>query len=185
MFGEFCALSSRLHLPYITLHASTAVVLLGSTIGLETDTIFVDLNVMLQYNILIAFVLSLEAIATIVSYLRRSSAELILFSSPLVLYGYPFLFDLSFYRVSIFLLLDPVLRIWGFSSELNLKLFAIVIFCISILIVYSVWLVFNLTEQVIFSIAVWVVSLQLMRFITNIAFNHSVSSRSVTISESA
>lgn len=121
MFGEFRALSSRSHLPYITHPASFAAVLLGSTIGLESGTIFVDTNVMLQYNILIASILGLEAVATLLSFLRRSSAGLILSSALILLYGYMFLFSLPYYRISIFLLLALVLGIWGFSSEFHLK----------------------------------------------------------------
>lgn len=53
-------------------------------------------------------------------------------------------------------------------------MFAIVVFYISILTGYSIWPFFGLTEQVIFSIAIWLVSLPFMWFATNIALNHSV-----------
>ncbi len=53
-------------------------------------------------------------------------------------------------------------------------MFSIVVFYISILTGYSIWPFFGITEQVFFSIAVWVVSLPFMWFATNIALNHSV-----------
>lgn len=53
-------------------------------------------------------------------------------------------------------------------------MFSIVIFYISILTGYSIWPFFGITEQVIFSIAIWVISLPFMWFATNIALNHSV-----------
>ena len=56
-------------------------------------------------------------------------------------------------------------------------MFAIVVFYFSILSGYSIWPVFGLTEQVIFSIGVWVVTLPFMWFATNIALNSSVGGR--------
>ena len=53
-------------------------------------------------------------------------------------------------------------------------MFAIVVFYVSILTGYSIWGFFGITEQVIFSIAVWVVTLPFMWFATNIALNSSV-----------
>ncbi len=55
-------------------------------------------------------------------------------------------------------------------------MFAIVVFYVSILFGYSIWNTFGLTEQIIFSIAVWVFSLPFMWFATNIALNSSVRS---------
>ena len=53
-------------------------------------------------------------------------------------------------------------------------MFAIVVFYVSILTGYSIWGFFGITEQVIFSIAVWIVTLPFMWFATNIALNSSV-----------
>ena len=53
-------------------------------------------------------------------------------------------------------------------------MFAIVVFYISILTGYAIWPFFGITQQVIFSIAVWVITLPFMWFATNIALNHSV-----------
>lgn len=53
-------------------------------------------------------------------------------------------------------------------------MFAIVVFYVSILTGYAFWPFFGLTEQVIFSIAIWVATLPFMWFATNIALNHSV-----------
>ncbi len=59
-------------------------------------------------------------------------------------------------------------------------MFAIVVFYVSILSGYSIWSSFNLTEQVIFSIGVWIFSLPFMWFTTNIALNSSVIKREVS-----
>lgn len=53
-------------------------------------------------------------------------------------------------------------------------MFSIVVFYISVLTAYSIWTPFGLTEQVIFSIAVWIISLPYMWLTTNIALNYSV-----------
>lgn len=53
-------------------------------------------------------------------------------------------------------------------------MFTIVIFYVSILSAYSIWSSFSLTEQVIFSIGVWILTLPFMWFATNIALNSSV-----------
>lgn len=53
-------------------------------------------------------------------------------------------------------------------------MFAIIVFYISILTGYAIWPFFGITEQVVFSIAIWVVTLPFMWFATNIALNHSV-----------
>ena len=53
-------------------------------------------------------------------------------------------------------------------------MFAIVVFYVSILTGYTIWSFFGLTEQVIFSIALWVVALPFMWVATNIALNSSV-----------
>ncbi len=53
-------------------------------------------------------------------------------------------------------------------------MFTIVIFYISILAAYSIWPSFNLTEQVIFSVGVWIITLPFMWVATNIALNSSV-----------
>ena len=58
-------------------------------------------------------------------------------------------------------------------------MFAIVVFYVSILSGYSIWSSFNLTEQVIFSVGVWIFSLPFMWFATNIALNSSVRKREV------
>lgn len=63
-------------------------------------------------------------------------------------------------------------------------MFAIVVFYISILFAFSIWPSFNLTEQVIFSIGLWVFTLPLMWLSTNIALNRSVGSGKVTLHES-
>ncbi len=53
-------------------------------------------------------------------------------------------------------------------------MFAILVFYISILTGYAIWPFFGITQQVIFSIAVWIVTLPFMWFATNIALNNSV-----------
>lgn len=62
-------------------------------------------------------------------------------------------------------------------------MFTIVVFYISILSGYSIWPAFNLTEQVIFSIGVWILSLPFMWFATNIALNSSVGSKGANENE--
>lgn len=58
-------------------------------------------------------------------------------------------------------------------------MFTIVVFYISILTAYSIWPGFNLTEQVIFSVGVWIITLPFMWIATNIALNSSVGKRAV------
>ncbi len=58
-------------------------------------------------------------------------------------------------------------------------MFTIVIFYVSILSAYSIWPSFDLTEQVIFSVGVWILTLPFMWFATNIALNSSVRMRKV------
>lgn len=53
-------------------------------------------------------------------------------------------------------------------------MFAIVVFYVSILTGYTIWPSFSLTDQVIFSISVWVIALPFMWIATNIALNSSV-----------
>lgn len=53
-------------------------------------------------------------------------------------------------------------------------MFTIVIFYISILLGYSIWPSFDLTQQVIFSIGVWIMTLPFMWFATNISLNSSI-----------
>lgn len=62
-------------------------------------------------------------------------------------------------------------------------MFAILIFYISILFAYNIWPAFNLTDQVIFSIGLWVVTLPLMWLSTNIALNGSVNNGKVNFHE--
>lgn len=54
-------------------------------------------------------------------------------------------------------------------------MFAIIIFYVSVLSAYSFWSDFGLTEQIIFSIGIWVVALPFMWVATNVALNESVN----------